>query len=194
MFTFSDNEEKNQNQNQETKNIISQQNKIFLYSEINRSSSFKFSTILDETVKDLISKYGIDPPPIKILINSNGGLVSDAFSMYNSILEAKKLLTVETYVDGMVASAATFLSIAGHKRYIYKRSMMLIHQLSAGYIGKYEEIKDFYVNMTTVMEMIKDLYLEYTKMPMNELEKILKHDLYLPSSKCLKYGLVDEII
>ena len=196
MITFGEDPNNNNSntQNDESKNVTYQGNCIFFYSQINRTTSFKFITNIDEIVKGLISKYGLNPPPIKIYVNSPGGILSDAVAIHNSILEAKKLVPIETYVDGISASAATFSTIIGHNRYMYKRSIMVIHQLTSGCVGKWEEIKDFYFNMSTQMEIIKDIYLEYTNFPFDELEKILQHDLYLTSSKCLEYGLIDEII
>ena len=71
---------------------------------------------------------------------------------------------------------------------------MLIHQLSSGLWGKYEEIKDDMENCDKLMKMIKDIYAEYTKIPKKKLNEILKHDLWFDADQCLEYGLVDEII
>jgi len=43
-------------------------------------------------------------------------------------------------------------------------------------------------------EKVKKIYLEHTKFTTSDLEEMLKHDIYLSASECLKYGLVDEII
>jgi len=60
--------------------------------------------------------------------------------------------------------------------------------------GKYEEFKDEMQNLDKIMEMIKQVYKEYTKIPMSKLDEILKHDLWFEADECLEYGLVDEII
>ena len=71
---------------------------------------------------------------------------------------------------------------------------MLIHQISSGMWGKFEELKDDMDNNELIMKKIKDLYQEYTKIPKNKLSEILKHDLWWDADMCLKYGLIDEII
>ena len=71
---------------------------------------------------------------------------------------------------------------------------MLIHQLSSQLWGKYSEIEDEKKNLDLMMETIKNVYREHTKVPMNKLDEILKHDLLWDAKKCLDYGLVDEII
>jgi len=45
-----------------------------------------------------------------------------------------------------------------------------------------------------MMETIRTVYTEHTKVPTEELDEILKHDLLWDAKKCLEYGLVDEII
>ena len=110
----------------------------------------------------------------------------------DTILRCK--VPVETYVDGFSASAATFISVVGGRRFMSRNSYMLIHQLSSSLWGKYSEIEDEKKNLDLMMETIKNVYKEYTKVPMKKLDEILKHDLLWDANTCLKYGLVDEII
>jgi ATP-dependent protease ClpP protease subunit len=71
---------------------------------------------------------------------------------------------------------------------------MLIHQLSAGSWGKFEELKDDMENNHLIMNKIKGIYEQYTKIPKKQLDEILKHDLWWDAQTCLNYGLIDEII
>ena len=102
-------------------------------------------------------------------------------------------ITINTYVDGFAASAATLLSVSGHKRFMSENSLMLIHQLSSSSSGKYNELTDDMDNFNTFMDIIKKIYYKHSKITPNELNELLKHDLWLNSQKCLEYGLVDEI-
>ena len=77
---------------------------------------------------------------------------------------------------------------------MHKHSYMLIHQLSSGLWGKYEDLKDDMENCDSFMKTIKDIYEEHTNIPKKELAKVLKHDLWWDAETCLKYGLIDEII
>ena len=77
---------------------------------------------------------------------------------------------------------------------MHEHSFMLIHQLSAGSWGKYEELKDDMANNDLLMKTIRDIYIQHTKIPAKELAKMLKHDLWWTAKTCLKYGLIDEII
>ena len=71
---------------------------------------------------------------------------------------------------------------------------MLIHQLSGGNAGKYAEMKDENENLDVLMDFIVNHYLENTQISREELMQLLKRDLWLNSSTCLKYGLVDKVL
>ena len=59
---------------------------------------------------------------------------------------------------------------------------------------KGEQFKDEMANQALFMSKIENLYLEKTKMTIDEIRDMLKHDLWLDSETCLKLGLVDEVI
>jgi ATP-dependent protease ClpP protease subunit len=66
--------------------------------------------------------------------------------------------------------------------------------LSSICAGTFERLEDEQENNRRLMTLIKSLYKEYTKIPMKELDAILKKDLWFDAQTCLKYGLVDGII
>ena len=177
------------------KHIAVHENKIYYYAGVNRESAAELNKKTGELEsKSLTLGYNldIDPPTLKLLINSGGGSITAGISSMDTILRCK--VPVHTYVDGFAASAATFLSVVGEKRFISRNSYMLIHQLSGNFWGKYSEFEDEKQNLDLMMKTIKDVYKKHTKLPMKKLDEILKHDLMWDANTCLKYGLVDEII
>ena len=180
----------------EEKYISVHENKIYYYAGVNRDSASELNKKIGELEsKSLTLCNNLDlevPPTIKIYINSGGGSVVSGISSMDTILRTK--VPVETYVDGFAASAATFLSVVASKRFMSRNSYMLIHQLSSQLWGKYSEIEDEKKNLDLMMETIKNVYREHTKVPMNKLDEILKHDLLWDAKQCLEYGLIDEII
>ena len=145
----------------------------------------------DDLVSDDLIKSA-EPNPIILRINSNGGTITSAFQVIDKMKSSK--LPVHTIVEGCAASAATLISICGTKRFITKRAYMLIHQLSSGVIGKHAEIEDELKNCNLMMDDIKKLYKNHTKMSKSTMKKFLLRDLLWKSGECLKHGLVDEII
>ena len=170
-------------------------NNIYFYCEVSKASALKFNIEFKKLIKRnrLVGiENDIKPPPIKIYINSVGGEVMSALSIVETI--RKSPIEVWTIVDGEAASAATLISCMGHKRFINKNAIMLIHQLRTGFWGKADEFEEEDKNNKKIMKIIRNIYLDKTSMNKEELESILKKDSYMISKKCLKLEIVDEII
>lgn len=171
-------------------------NHLYFYSEISRGEILKLNKELAETAREMkilqIEKGLAEPPEIFLHINSYGGSIFAGIAAMDAILKSDVPIT--TIVEGCAASAATFLSLVGGTRKIDANAYMLIHQLSSGVWGKYADIIDHKENMDALMKKIKEIYKKFTNVPTKELDKILSRDLWWDAKKCLKYGLVDEII
>ena len=181
--------------NKPEKFISVHENKIYYYSNVNRESAVELNKKIGELESKSLTmskNLEIDNPSIKVLINSGGGSITAGISSMDTILRCK--VPVETYVDGFCASAATFLSVVGEKRFMSRNSYMLIHQLSTNFWGKYSEFEDEKQNLDLMMTTIKNVYKEYTKVPMKKIDEILKHDLMWDATTCLEYGLIDKVV
>jgi len=178
-----------------TAEAVVQDNKIYFYSGVNRNACVELNKKIGELEAKsltLSNTLGILPPPIKIYINSGGGTIVSGIASMDTMIRCK--VPIETYVDGFSASAATFLTVVGEKRYMSRNSYMLVHQLSSTFWGTYSNFEDEKKNLDLMMKTIKDIYKKYTKLPMKKLDKILKHDLMWDAKTCLEYGLIDEIL
>jgi len=177
------------------KHISVQDNKIYFYSGVNRNSCVELNKKIGEMESKsltLSKTLGILPPSIKLFINSGGGSIVSGIASMDTILRTQ--VPVHTYVDGFSASAATFLTVVGEKRFMSRNSYMMIHQLSSNFWGTYSNFEDEKENLDLMMKTIKDIYKKYTKLPMKKLDEMLKHDLMWDAQTCLEYGIVDEII
>jgi ATP-dependent Clp protease protease subunit len=169
-------------------------NHIYFYSEVDRDSIFELIMLIREAEEEnMITslKLHIDNVPIFLHINSNGGIIFEAFNAIDVIKSCR--VPVYTIIEGATASAGTLISVVGIKKYICPNAYMLIHQLSSTCWGKMSEIEDEFKNLQELMDKIKDIYKKHTKISKKELEELLKHDIWLNSEKSLKYGLADEI-
>jgi ATP-dependent Clp protease protease subunit len=170
-------------------------NTIMFYGEVdekNAKSLNKSIRMLDKELQIFKLKYGCDSPPLKLFINSYGGSVFSGFSIMDTIKNCKT--PVHSYVDGSAASAATLISVAANKRFIFANSFMLIHQLSSSMWGNYEAMKDEMENLDLIMDRIKKIYKEHTNMTTRQITAILKKDKWFEAEVCLELGLVDEIV
>lgn len=175
--------------------VRSANNNIYFYGAVSESSTLQLKNKLEELdlhLQTIAIHYKIDTPPIHLHIQSYGGSLLHTFYIMDVI---KMLKTpVYTYIDGFAASAATLMSVCGKRRFMTESSVMLVHQLSSGASGKFEEIKNEYSNLVEFMEIIKKTYLNYGNISSQQLDDLLKQDLWLNSNKSLEYGFVDEII
>lgn len=171
------------------------ENDIYFYKGVGTQSILSLVKAIRKAENAMIiqgTQLGIDPPPIRLHILSGGGTIVAGLAGLDVIRTCK--VPVHTYVEGLVASAGTFLSVVGAKRYMYRYSYMLIHQLSGMHWGNFHQLTDDYKNSEEFMKTIKEIYKKYTKVPMKEVDQILKHDLNWDAEKCFEYGLIDEII
>lgn len=170
------------------------ENDIYFYGDITEQNALELNSMLYEVDKKLqVAGLFVDSKPtIKLHINSYGGSLFAGLATVDVIRGLG--CNVHSYVEGAAASAATIISVSCQKRYIGRYSKMLIHQLTSGAYGKYNELEDDMENNSHLMETIKAIYKKYTNVPMKKIDEILKHDLWFDSKKCLKLGLVDYII
>lgn len=180
---------------EEENEIVVINNEIFFYSYIEKTIILKLRTELTK----LINKhriYGItnnvECTPIRLYINSEGGELSSALSIVDLIERSE--VPIHTIIEGEAASAATLISVVGHKRFITKNSHMLIHQVRGGMWGKMQEFEEEIQNMKMYSDKLIQIYKKTTHLSEEKLTKILKKDILWDSKKCLKNGLVDEII
>ena len=136
---------------------------------------------------------------LQFFINSPGG---ESFVMMNIIglMNIAKLynMSLETFVLGHVASAASLIAVHGTERLMSK---VATHHLHFGTLfnitTKQTEIEKIYKQNTEYSENIKNLYLEcsHGKLSPNVLDKLCEDERgILNAEQCLKYGLCDHII
>ena len=195
LSTQPDNKPMRMDDDDDSSSVESIGSRIFFYSEVSKDSVLNLNKQLrnlSTKLLDVGQQYEIPTPPIRLHINSPGGSLLDCFASVDYIRNSK--VPVYSIVEGSAASAATIISVVAQKRMMYKNSYMLIHQLSGGMWGKYEEMIDDFKNATVLMERINEIYKAHTKIPANIVKEVLKRDLWFDSKTCLKYGLVDEVI
>ena len=176
-------------QNNSVKTI---ENEIYFYEDVCNESILELTDQFKTLEKKLL-KLSVDlegyVPTIKIFINSNGGDVYAGLAGMDMLRNSK--IHVQTIATGCCASAATFLLLGGDLRKMTKNSKILIHQLSTGFWGKFEELKDEMKTSEKLMENIKNNYKLNTKIPEKKLNKLMTRDIYMNIEECIKFKIVD---
>lgn len=174
-------------------------NHIWFNTSVTKTSTNKLVRIIHdknleyiEVAKALSEMTDMTPKPIYMHINSYGGDLLAVMAVVDAIENSK--IPIHTIVEGCSASAGTLMSVVGHHRAMTKNSFMLIHQLSSSMSGKMAEIEDDFQNNKVFMSRIKDIYERKTNMRRSEITEALVHDIWWDAKKCLKKGLIDEIV
>ena len=139
-------------------------NKIYFYEDIYKETVLPLIKEIQTLTYELQlqgSKYGFEPH-IDLHIYSPGGDAFMGLSIYDFI--KKNPVPIHTYIDGNIASAATFMFLAGQKRFMSPNATVLIHQVSTTFWGKFEDLKDEVKNTTEIMKIVRNLYNENTSM------------------------------
>ena len=163
---------------------------VFFYADVSPSTILKMIKALKTANENSVKTIGL--PCVYMFIHSNGG---DAFAGLSAMDHIRNNpIPVITIADGMVASAASFMLLAGRTRYILPHAFVRIHQLSiSGFDGKYAELMDEMQNTKVLMETIRNMYTEHTNMSEERVEEILKKEIDMDALCCLKEGIVHAV-
>lgn len=142
---------------------------------------------------DPYSKYFTEPD-LYIHVTTYGGDLFGSLMCYDTLkTKSYKIITI---AEGYVASAGTVIMLGGQNRQIQKSAVMLIHQLSTGMYGKFDELQEEFFNSKETMKRLINMYhTEFKgKMTKKQIEEVLKHDIWWDAKTCVQKGLCDEII
>lgn len=129
--------------------------------------------------------------PIKLYINSPGGLLSETFMMVDAIKMSKT--PVYGIVAGCAYSGGFFTLLSCHKRIAFEHASFLYHEGSTateGTAGQFENYAAFYKKQ---LNKLKDLVLSTTKITEEEYKDIKKDDIWYDTTDALEKGIIDEI-
>ena len=162
-----------------------------------------FNSFIDESIVETVilplKQFEEDKinEPVKLIISTGGGSVSDSLVLCNIIDNYKKPL--EIYVYGYACSMGTVILCAGNKnpnvtKYCYKFSTGLIHGGSKGLWGSSAIVKDTYLFQSKIDDMVRDYIISNTNITPEEYDESERHEWYLTSDEMKEKGLVDVIL
>lgn len=105
---------------------------------------------------DFVAQLAAIPGDLEVHINSPGGDVFDGLAIYNAL--AQRRTNVTTIVDGLAASAASFIAMAGKTRLVCPGAMFMIHEASGLCIGNAADMRELAELLDKISENIADIY------------------------------------
>jgi ATP-dependent protease ClpP protease subunit len=134
---------------------------------------------------------GIGDGGIDLHLNSGGGSVFDAIAMHAALLNHES--DVVSYVDGIAASAASFLAMAGDEIVIEKPAKMMIHDASGLVLGNKRDMREMADVLDELDGTIADIYADRTGKPASVWAAAMEQETWYGSAEAVKAGLADRV-
>ena len=130
--------------------------------------------------------------PISVCINSPGGDVFAAAQIYNMLMDYPYDVTVK--IDGLAASAASVIAMAGTTVEMSPVAMMMIHNPATIAIGDSEEMKKAVKMLDEVKESIVNAYEIKTGLAREKISKLMDAESWFNAKKAVELGFADKIL
>lgn len=142
-------------------------------------------------LKDKLLELG-DISEINLHINSLGGDVFEGLAMFNLLKQHKA--NVKVYIDGIAASIASVIAMAGDTIYMPKNSMMMIHNCWTYECGNAKDLRKTADDLDKIMEASIESYLSKVKINKDELVELLDNETWLTAQECFDKGFCNKIL
>lgn len=173
--------------NQETKES-SLERTLFLNGTIAEESWFD-DDVTPQLFKDELNSGTGD---ITVWINSPGGDCVAAAQIYNMLMDYKGNVTVK--IDGIAASAASVIAMAGTKVLVSPVSMLMIHNPATVAFGDTTEMQKAISMLDEVKESIINAYEIKTGMSRAKLSRLMDAETWMDANSAVEMGFADEIM
>ena len=129
---------------------------------------------------------------VTLWINSPGGDVVAASQIYTMLRDYKDGVTVK--IDGMAASAASVIAMAGTKVCMSPTAYLMIHNPLTVAYGNRDEMKKAMQLLDEIKEGIVNAYELKTGLPRNKIENMMDAETWMSAGKALELGFCDEVM
>lgn len=129
---------------------------------------------------------------ITVWINSPGGDCVAAAQIYNMLTQYKGNVTVK--IDGIAASAASVVAMAGNTVLMSPVSMMMIHNPATFAFGDHAEMQKAIDMLAEVKESIINAYVIKTGLTRAKLSHLMDAETWMDANKAVELGFADDII
>ena len=144
------------------------------------------------TPKEFRGELNSGQGKVTVWINSPGGDCFAAAQIYNMLMEYSG--PVDVHIDGIAASAASVIAMAGNHVAISPVGMMMIHNPATVSIGDEREMKKAIEMLSEVKESIINAYEIKTGLPRKQLSNMMNAESWMNAKKALELGFADSIL
>jgi len=173
--------------NQETQETVTERT-LFLNGTIAEESWFD-DDVTPQIFKDELNSGSGD---ITVWINSPGGDCIAAAQIYNMLMDYKGNVTVK--IDGIAASAASVIAMAGTKVLVSPVSMLMIHNPMTVAYGNSAEMQKAIDMLGSVKDSILNAYEIKTGLSRTKLSHLMDAETWMDANKAIELGFADELM
>ena len=159
-----------------------------LYGTIAEESWFDDDVTPRMFKEELVSGSG----DITVWINSPGGDCVAASQIYSMLMDYKGNVTIK--IDGIAASAASVIAMAGTKVLMAPTALMMIHNPMTGAFGDCEEMQKAIEMLNEVKESIINAYEIRTNLSRAKLSHLMSSETWMNAKKAIELGFADDIL
>lgn len=157
---------------------------LFIYDTIG------FGGLTSNDFKEQLAGLG-NVNEIDVHINSGGGDVFQGIAI-GSLLK-KHPATINVFIDGLAASIASVIAMAGDTITIAESALMMIHEGHAGLVGEADELRKEADLLDKINSLIAALYADRTGKPVDDIRQLMSDETWFSAQEALEIGLVDFI-
>lgn len=162
---------------------------LMIYGDI-ASASWGEDEITPKLFKEELDALG-EIKFLNIYINSGGGEVFAGQAIYSMLKRHAANKTV--YIDGIAASIASLIAMAGDKIIMPSNAMLMIHKCWNIAMGNSDEFRQMADRMDKVDESIVGVYVDKTGKDRKEILDLLKAETWFTAEEALAAGFADEV-
>lgn len=140
--------------------------------------------------RDALKELG-DVSTINLSINSGGGSVFDGIAIYNMLKSHKA--TVNVYIEGLAASIASVIAMAGDTITMRSGSMMMVHMPWTLSQGNAEEMRKTADTLEKTGDSIVDIYSERTGISSDDIRNIMNEETWLSAEEAVEQGWATKL-
>jgi ATP-dependent protease ClpP protease subunit len=145
------------------------------------------------SAKGFLAELGALPEgaPIDLRLNSPGGSVFDAVAIHNAIRRHEGTVTV--WIDGIAASAASYVAMAGDEIVMPENAFLMIHDPAGLVMGTAEDMRAMAEALDKVGDSLAAGYAAKSGRAADEIAALMAAETWLDATEALALGFADRI-
>lgn len=128
---------------------------------------------------------------LRVRINSGGGSLFDGVAIYNTIKLFKG--TTIVHIDGLAASAASIIAMAGDQRIMPANTMMMIHNTSVYTEGNTQDLQKTAMILAQLDEAMLNTYVARTGQAAEKIKQMMDSETWLTAKDAKELGFATEV-